>query len=134
MLVSYFAVLYLLRLFVASQSLQVNDYFFLLLFSLFLVLGILSYFSLYFCHPLNFCRPLKYVVGEKLFVFLLVYFGFCIPVWDHSWCVVSCNSGVYSGGGPYFISCCGCGRCLCSVLMSFFKFFYCCLKYISQLF
>ena len=62
------------------------------------------------------------LLGGKFFVFLLVYFGYCLPMWDHSWCVVSCKSCVYSGGGPYFFSCCGCGRCLCSVLKYFSSF------------
>ena len=66
LLVSYSLVSCLLRFFVAYHSIQVNDYSFLLLFSLFLVLGISSYFSLYFGHPLNFCHPLKSVVwGEN---------------------------------------------------------------------
>ena len=99
LLVFYFAVSYPLRLFATSQSLQVNDYSFLLLFSLFHFLGISSYFSLYVGHPLNFFHPLKYVVGGKFFVFLLVYYGRCLLVWDHYWCVISCKSGVYYGGG-----------------------------------
>ena len=64
--VVYFAVSYPLRLFAASQSLQVNEFSFLLLFSLFYFLDISSYFSPSFGHPLNFCHPLKSVVGGEI--------------------------------------------------------------------
>ena len=64
--VVYFAVSYPLRLLAVSQSLQVNEFSFLLLFSLFHFLDISSYFSTSFGHPLNFCHPLKSVVGGEI--------------------------------------------------------------------
>ena len=87
LLVSYFSVSYPLRLFAASQSLQVNDYSFLC-------------FTSWVYRPIShfiFATLWNLWLGGKLFVFLLVYFGCCLHVWDHSWCVISCKSGVYSG-------------------------------------
>ena len=73
--VLYFSVSHPLRLFAESQSLQVNEFSFILLFSLFYFLDISSYFSPSFGHPLNFCHPLKSVVGGNYLFLSLSIMG-----------------------------------------------------------